>query len=480
MNGIHSIIPERILKLFLNSKETDKAENELLEWLNYNNVLTLTISINGFKECKQIFPIVARAIAKSRVHSVSISHNQLEEYGPKTAKALILSPFIRNVDMSSNNLGIHAIETAKILSKSKIQSIDLRNNKICEHGPSVAKELTRQGSIIKEVDLSGNSLGQHAIKTAENLTNIYSKVTSVYLNHNKIGSYGPDVAKALTGPHSQVNDIYLDGNDLQSFGPSTVEYLTNNLNSKTLCLSLGCNDFAEFEVDSIINHITSNNSKVYSLCLENTRISSITKQRLSEKSFKGHEYNDFYKLLTIEGLLEVLAIHFGVSLDSLVFKCSKIVLQNILIKNEQKSLNEIEKYMGIVPFYLKICLFMHYRSFGKFEIRENYGIKHIIDVYNQHKQTIAREEQSSEDLETDIAPLTNSGNKSTVTAPNSPIKYEIDIYGHQYRQILYLLGARKEQSSSRASSPAQNIEENLSKAEGKMAEPRSPRNRGPQ
>src|SRR5688572_17794619 len=132
-------IPSSILACFKDASFQIDFEGELRDWLSTNKIEELDCS--WLKIRPELILSIAKVIAKSDVHTMDFSDNELGEAGPATAAALT---------------GEH----------SKVQSVNFSGNNLREAGPATAAALTGEYSKVQSVNFSGNNLREAGPATA--------------------------------------------------------------------------------------------------------------------------------------------------------------------------------------------------------------------------------------------------------------------------------------------------------------------------
>jgi hypothetical protein len=109
-------------------------------------------------------PEVAKVIAKSKVKNVDISYNYLGKHAVKTAAELAKSQEIQNIDISHNDIGKDGPATAKALTKSKVKNVDISSNELNEDGAATV-DVFANSNTIKTVNIKDNSLKEYGQTT---------------------------------------------------------------------------------------------------------------------------------------------------------------------------------------------------------------------------------------------------------------------------------------------------------------------------
>ena len=198
-----------------------------------NNEITLDLSYSSLTSPALI--LVSKIVAvSSTIHTIDLSWNGLEAYGPAVAKVLAISPIIHTVNMCGNSLGKHAIEVAEAFVASiSIQIIDMSWNDLEEYGPAVAKVLATSSTICT-VSMSDNNLGEYGPDVAKALATS-STINIVNMGFNMLGKYGPAVAEAFAASFT-IRILNISWNSFEEYGPAVARAIvkSNTLTSVEL------------------------------------------------------------------------------------------------------------------------------------------------------------------------------------------------------------------------------------------------------
>ena len=171
-----------------------------------NNEITLDLSYSSLTSPALI--LVSKIVAvSSTIHTIDLSWNGLEEYGPAVAKVLATSSTICTVSMSDNNLGEYGPDVAKALATSStINIVNMGFNMLGKYGPAVAEAFAASFTI-RILNISWNSFEEYgpavarAIVKSNTLTSVEledfddldpkpkSEMTRIFTDHNVLAIY---------------------------------------------------------------------------------------------------------------------------------------------------------------------------------------------------------------------------------------------------------------------------------------------------
>jgi Ran GTPase-activating protein (RanGAP) involved in mRNA processing and transport len=169
--------------------------------------------------------LIAQIASTSKtIHTVSIHNNNLGKHGAAIAEAITKSNNVHTISMQACGLGENAPEVAKVIAKSKVKNVDISYNYLGKHAVKTAAELAKSQEI-QNIDISHNDLGKDGPATSANLAKLKA-LQNVNISNNKLGKDGPATAKALT--KSKVKNVDISSNELNEDGAATVDVFANS------------------------------------------------------------------------------------------------------------------------------------------------------------------------------------------------------------------------------------------------------------